>query len=178
VTFGASEPASVLALNDGSGGALVNTLDRWKLLAAETYSYSYDNYADHEGNLRFDRLMPDVVRVLDRAVRESWPLDRIAGTLETSVEEASSLLVAFRDALDVVDAPTPAESFRRSVRQAIKRALDGGIESEEEIEALVVQICYRAADLSFLLRTRNEPLHKYSDLLRREPGVQYYDEGV
>lgn len=107
----------------------MNKLDRWKLLAAETYSYSYDNYADHQ----------------------------------------------FRDALEVVDAPTPAESFRRSVRQAIKRALADGMESEEQIEALVVQVCYRAADLSFLLRSRDEPLHKYSRLLRREPGVEYDD---
>ena len=153
-------------------------LDRWKLLAAETYSYSYDNYADHQGNPRFDRSMPDDVRVLDRAVRESWPLDRIAKELERSEEDATLLLNAFRDALEVVDAPTPAESFRRSVRQAIKRALVEGIHSEEQIETLVIQICYRAADLSFLLRSRNEPLHKYSNLLRREPGVEYHDDGV
>ena len=156
----------------------MNKLDRWKLLAAETYSYSYDNYANHRGNLRFDRYMPDDVRVLDRAVRESWPLDRIAKELERSEDEASLLLSSFRDALEVVDASSPAESFRRSVRQAIKRALVEGINSEEQIEALVIQICYRAADLSFLLRSRDEPLHKYSDLLRREPGVEYHDSGA
>lgn len=156
----------------------MNKLDRWKLLAAETYSYSYDNYANHRGNLRFDRYMPDDVRVLDRAVRESWPLDRIAKELERSEDEASLLLISFRDALEVVDASSPAESFRRSVRQAIKRALVEGINSEEQIEALVIQICYRAADLSFLLRSRDEPLHKYSDLLRREPGVEYHDSGA
>ncbi len=156
----------------------MNKLDRWKLLAAETYSYSYDNYADHRGNLRFDRYMPDDVRVLDRALRESWPLDRTARELDMSEEDASLLIIAFRDALEVVDAPTPAESFRRSVRQAIKRALADGLESEEQIEALVIQICYRAADLSFLLRSRDEPLHKYSKLLRREPGVIYHDGGA
>ena len=155
----------------------MNKLDRWKLLAAETYSYSYDNYADHRGNARFDRYMPDDVRVLDRATRESWPLNRIAKELDRSEEEAGLLISAFRDALDVVDAPTPAESFRRSVRQVIKRAVREGIESEEQIEALVIQICYRAADLSFLLRSRDEPLHKYSDLLRREPGVEYHYDG-
>ena len=156
----------------------MNKLDRWKLLAAETYSYSYDNYADHRGNVRFDRYMPDDVRILDRATREWWPLARVANELERSEEEAGLLLSAFRDALEVVDAPTPAESFRRSVRQAIKRALAEGLESEDQIEGLVVQICYRAADLSFLLRTLDEPLHKYSDLLRREPGVEYYDGGA
>ena len=155
----------------------MNKLDRWKLLAAETYSYSYDHYADHRGNVRFDRYMPDDVRVLDRATGESWPLDRVAKELDRSEEEASLLISAFRDALEVVDAPTPAESFRRSVRQIIKRAVGEGIESEEQIEALVIQICYRVADFSFLLRSRDEPLHKYSDLLRREPGVEYHHDG-
>jgi hypothetical protein len=153
----------------------MNRLDRWKLLAAETFSYSYDNYADHRGNARFDRYMPDDVRVLDQAVRESWPLDRLAQKLDRSEEEAKIMLGAFRDAVEVVDAPTPAESFRRSIRQVIKRALAEGIKSDEEIEDLVVQVCYRAADLSFLLRSRDEPLHKYSDLLRRVPGVKYMD---
>ncbi|MHB0972377.1 MAG: hypothetical protein ACYC7A_20185 [Thermoanaerobaculia bacterium] len=44
------------------------------------------------------------------------------------------------------------------------------------MEGLVIQICYRAADLSYLLRMRDEPLHRYSDLLRREPGVKYPDD--
>jgi hypothetical protein len=153
----------------------MNRLDRWKLLAAETFSYSYDNYADHRGNARFDRYMPDDVRILDQAVRESWPLGRLAQKLDRSEEEAKIMLGAFHDALEVVDAPNPAESFRRSVRQVIKRALAEGIESEAKIEALVIQVCYRAADLSFLLRSRDEPLHKYSKLLRREPGVEYFD---
>src|SRR6185436_1617168 len=152
-------------------------LNRWKLLAAETYCYSYDNYSNHEGNPRFDRSMPDDIRILDRAWRESWPLDRLAVELDRSGDDAAALLDAYRDAIDVVDAPTPAESFRRSVRQAITQALKAGLESGEQIEALVVQVCYRAADLGFLLWSRHEPLHKYSGLLRREPGVQY-DDGV
>jgi hypothetical protein len=151
----------------------MTVLDRWKLLAAETFSYSYDNYADHRGNARFDRYMPEDVRILDRSIRESWPLSRVAAELERSQDHAAALLKAFHDAIEVVDAPSPAESFRRSVRQAIKRSLADGLDSDEKIDALVVQICYRAADLSFTLRTRNEPLHRYSEELRREPGVQY-----
>jgi hypothetical protein len=153
----------------------MNKLDRWKLLAAETFSYSYDNYADHRGNARFDRYMPDDVRILDHAVRDSWPLDRLARELERPEEDARVLLRSYHEALEVVDAPNPAESFRRSVRQVIKRALAEGIEGDEQVEALVVQICYRAADLSFLLRSRGEPLHTYSELLRREPDVESID---
>jgi hypothetical protein len=154
----------------------MNKLDRWKLLAAETFSYSYDNYADHRGNLRFDEYMPNGVRVLDRANRESWETERLARELEVAPDVAAELLVRFRDALEVVDAPNPAESFRRSVRQAIQRALKEGLATDEQVESLVIQVCYRGADLSYLLQLRNERLHRYSDLLRREPDVIYYDD--
>ena len=154
----------------------MNKLDRWKLLAAETFSYSYDNYADHRGNFRFDEYMPNDVRVLDRANRDSWGIERLASELDQEPQIAAKLLSAFRDAVEVVDAPNPAESFRRSVRQAIRRALRDGLDRDEEVEALVVQVCYRAADLSYLLKLRGEALHKYSDLLRREPGVIDQDD--
>ena len=154
----------------------MNKLDRWKLLAAETFGYSYDNYADHRGNLRFDEYMPNDVQVLDRANRESWGIERLAGELDLAPDIAATLLSRYRDAMEVIDAPNPAESFRRSVRQAIRRALQEGLGTDEQVETLVIQVCYRAADLSYLLKLRGEPLHKYSDLLRREPGVIYHDD--
>lgn len=154
----------------------MNKLDRWKLLAAETFCYSYDNYANHRGNRRFDEYMPNDVRVLDRANRESWEIKRLARQLEVEPDDAVELLARFRDALEVVDAPNPAESFRRSVRQVVQRALKEGLSTDKEVEDLVIQICYRGADLSYLLQLREEPLHKYSDRLRREPGVLYHDD--
>jgi hypothetical protein len=39
----------------------------------------------------------------------------------------------------------------------------------------VTQVCYRAADLGFLLDREGEPLCRYSRPLRREPGVEYDD---
>jgi hypothetical protein len=35
-------------------------MDRYKLLAAELFGYSYDNYEDHLGigHIRFEKLMP------------------------------------------------------------------------------------------------------------------------
>ena len=151
-------------------------LDRWKLLAAETYSYSYDNYANHRGNRRFDEYMPNDVRLLDRANRESWEIERLARELEVAPDLAADLLARFRDALEVVDAPSPAESFRRSVRQAVQRAMEEGLATDEQVEGLVIQVCYRAADLGYLLQLRDERLHKYSGLLRREPGVTYLED--
>jgi hypothetical protein len=41
--------------------------------------------------------------------------------------------------------------------------------STEEMEKVVVQICYRAADLAFLLDQHGEELSKYSEDLRAEP---------
>jgi len=41
--------------------------------------------------------------------------------------------------------------------------------------ALVTQICYRAADLAYLLKMRGEALSRYSRHLRKEPGVEYYE---
>jgi hypothetical protein len=157
-------------------GVQMTKLDRWKLLAADTFSYSYDNYAVHEGNLRFDEYMPNDVRILDRADREAWDIDRLAKELGVDEALATDLLERYRGALQIVDAPNPAESFRRSIRRVIHQARKEGLESDEQLEALVIQICYRVADLSFLLRSGNEPLHKYSDLLRRVPGVIYDDD--
>jgi len=38
----------------------------------------------------------------------------------------------------------------------------------------VVQICYRTADLGFLLKRDGEPLSKYSQDLRAEPGICHW----
>ncbi|HET8866061.1 MAG TPA: hypothetical protein VFM80_10225, partial [Gracilimonas sp.] len=69
----------------------------------------------------------------------------------------------------IIDAPSPAESFRRGVRHSIRHALNEGLESDKDIEKLVVQICYRAADLSYLLDLSNQKLSKYSEELREDP---------
>ena len=55
-------------------------MTREQLLAAEIFSYSFDNYANHLGigNVRFDRLMPETVRRLARAEAEGWDDQRLA----------------------------------------------------------------------------------------------------
>jgi len=152
-------------------------MNRYHLLAAEIYGYSYDNYEDHLGiNIRYDKLMPKDAKLLERAVAEDWPLERIARELDRDPDEAAALREAFRAAREVVDAPTPAESFRRAVRQLIKTEVARGLNDDKSIEKLVVQICYRAADLSFLLKRDGEPLSKYSQDLRAEPGDLSLDD--
>jgi hypothetical protein len=152
-------------------------MNRYQMLAAEIYSYSYDNYQDHLGigNIRFDKLMPDDARILERAVAESWPVHKVARKLQVDEAQAQEALRVYRAALEVVDAENPAESFRCAVRQVVERAIREGLRDENSVEHLVTQICYRAADLSFLLAREKKPLSRYSRHLRREPGVEYHE---
>ena len=151
-------------------------MERIHLLSAEIFAYSYANYEDHLGvNERFDRLMPRDAKILERAFKEGWPPEAVAKKLETSTENAKNLLDATKEALEVVDAENPAESFRVAVRQSINRALEEGLTRSESIEQLVQQICYRAADLGLLLDKEGHRLSQYSRHLRREPDTEYYD---
>jgi len=152
-------------------------VNRAQLLAAEIFGYSFANYADHLGigNVRYERLMPEDAETLETAEREGWPASQIAVALEVDVERAEGLLVAFQRAREVVDAENPAEAFRNGVRFSIWHALEEGLHDPESIEKLVTQICYRAADLAFLLEREGKTLSRYSRHLRREPGVEYYE---
>ena len=58
------------------------------------------------------------------------------------------------------------ESFRLGVKQSIIYALEKGLNSSEDIDDLVGQICYRAADLAYLLDLEQKQLSDYSELLR------------
>mgnify|MGYP000203291533 CR=1 FL=1 len=144
-------------------------MNRKQLLAAETFHYSYAHYADRLGvNIRFDELMPRDVDILERAEREGWDDARLAHALEVPEDQVEFWRDSYRRAKAIVDAPTPAESFRRGVRFSIQDAIEGGLTDERAIERLVTQICYRAADLAYLLDLRGERLSDYSLELRQE----------
>jgi hypothetical protein len=152
------------------------TMDRTQLLAAELFNYSYANYQNHlGGNERFDRLMPETVTTLEKAEHEDWPLKQLARELEVETEHAEDLLDRLRKARMVVEAENPAEAFRNGVRQSIELALDLGLENADDVEKLVKQICYRAADLAYLLEVEGSALSRYSRHLRRDPGATYFD---
>lgn len=144
-------------------------MNRKQLLAAETFHYSYAHYADHlGGNIRFDKWMPRDVNVLDRAEREGWDDARLAQALEVPEDRVEFWRVSYQRAKDIVDAPTSAESFRRGVRYSIQDAVEEGLTDDKAIERLVTQICYRAADLAYLLDLEGESLSDYSLELREE----------
>ena len=152
-------------------------MNRAQLLAAEIFGYSFANYADHLGigNVRYERLMPEDVETLETAEREGWPATKIAAALEVDIERAEEFLEAVQRAREVVDAENPAEAFRNGVRFSIWQALEEGLHDPESVEKLVTQICYRAADMAFLLERAGKTLSQYSRHLRREPGVEYYE---
>jgi hypothetical protein len=143
---------------------------REQLLAAEIFAYSFANYSNHLGigHLRFEKTMPDAARILERAEKEGWSDDRLAKAIEVEVSEAPEWRKRYRDAIEVVDAKTPIEGFRNAVRQVLTLELRRHFLADAEIESAVKQICYRAADLAFLLHQRREDLTDYSRELRRE----------
>ncbi len=95
----------------------------------------------------------------------------VAKELDVSLSKVPELRARFERARDIVDAATPADAFRRGVRYSIQDALEEGLGSPEAIERLVVQICYRAADLSVLLDSEGSALSDYSAELRVESDV-------
>jgi len=150
---------------------------RRHLLAAELFAYSFDHYRDHleVSHPRFRKLMPADVERLERARDEKRSDDWVAKELDVSLSTVPELRARFERALDIVDAATPAEAFRRGVRYSIKDAVEEGLTSADAIERLVVQICYRAADLSVLLDSEESTLSDYSAELRAESSVSGLD---
>ncbi len=144
-------------------------MDREKLLTAETFSYSYANYANHLGigHVRFEDLMPQDIRYLEQAKRKGWSLKKLARALECNEEIAERFRDSYTRAKDIVDAPNAAESFRRGVRYSILDAVEEGLDGEAAIERLVTQICYRGADLAYLLDLEGDELSHYSEELRK-----------
>jgi hypothetical protein len=151
-------------------------MERIHLLASEIFKYSYANYEEHLGiNDRFDKLMPKDAMLLESAIREKWSVESVAKKLEVPLDTAKHLITATHEALAIVDAENPAESFRRAVEQSIHYALEEGLHSQNAVERLVTQICYRAADLGMLLEREGHSLSQYSRHLRKEKDVSYYE---
>ena len=126
-------------------------MNRYHLLAAETFGYSFDNYDDHLGigHVRYETLMPDDARTLEKAEAEGSTIDRVAKAMEVDVEQAP-------DNAGVPPRPRSGRCGkpRRVVPlggpASIELAVSEGLGDEPSIERLVKQICYRAADLGLL----------------------------
>jgi hypothetical protein len=140
------------------------------MLAAEIFGYSYVHYWDHllVGNARFLTLMPDDVDALAQAEVEGWDPARIAQALDVPENVVTGYQNGYREAVQIVDAPTPAEAFRRGVYYSIQHAIQEGLDQEGAVERLVTQIGYRAADLAFRLDMEGSRLSDYEEQLKEE----------
>lgn len=149
-------------------------MKRAELIAAEVYGYSYQHYQEklEMNHPRFRKFMPDTIPILEKAEKETWTKEKLSQALDIPAEQIPGLLDSFRQAIDIVDSSNPAESFRRSIKHSIINALSEGLKNEKEIEKLVVQICYRAADLGYLIDQKGKRLTDYSIDLRCEPGIE------
>ncbi len=145
-------------------------MERKHFLAAEVYGYSYENYAGHleVNNSRFTQLMPDDIATLQKALDEEWDDAKLAEALKIDEDKAEFWRQLYRDALAIIDAETRVQSFRTAVRVSIRNSMAEGISDEDFIERLVTQICYRVADLSYLLSEEGSPLSMYAEQLREE----------
>lgn len=145
-------------------------MTRYQFLEAEIFAYSFANYAGHLGigHLRFEKSMPQTAKNLERAEQEGRGDERLAETMAVEVSEVPAWRKRYREAVEVVDAKSPAESFRRAVRQSLAFELGRHQIGDAELESAVQQICYRAADLSYLLDQKHKKFSDYSEELRRE----------
>ena len=138
-----------------------------QLLAAETFSYSYANYADHLGiNQRFDKYMPDDIDTIENIVNARKGARELAKKLDVELNIAQQILTSYLTAKDIVFAENSEASFRKGVKASILFSLESGLNSEKDINDLVRQICYRASDLAYLLDLEEKKLSDYSKALR------------
>ena len=89
---------------------------------------------------------------------------RIRYTIADAIAWAADIRLAWDE-----NKPTPAASFRVSVRQLVHRASEKGLNTDQDIAHLVKQICYRVSDLSCLLEMNGESLSDYCQALRKSP---------
>ena len=137
------------------------------LLAAETFTYSYANYADHLGNPRFDNYMPNDIDIIENIVKSKRSAKDLAKELDVDLSIAEGLLTSYLSAKDIVLAENAEASFRKGIKASILHSLESGLNSEEDIDNLVSQICYRASDFAYLLDLEGKEISDYSKALRK-----------
>ncbi|MBT3205544.1 MAG: hypothetical protein HOM14_20510 [Gammaproteobacteria bacterium] len=147
-------------------------MSKKQLLAAETFAYSYANYADHLGvNKRFDKYMPKDIDTIEKIVSAKKGAKELALKLGVTLDIAQDILTSYLTAKDIVTAKNAEASFRKGIKASILLSLESGLNSEEDIDKLVTQICYRTSDLAYLLDIEEKQLSDYSEELREEPDM-------
>ncbi|MCH4887408.1 hypothetical protein EZV73_07490 [Acidaminobacter sp. JC074] len=143
-------------------------MNRYRYIAAEMYGYSYDEYQRKlsSGNTRFTKYMPETVEAIERALEENWDHKKIAKVLEVDLDNVPEWIESFLHAKEIVDSKHAGESFRNGVKRSILHAIDVGLDSDDKVDNLVEQICYRLADFSYLIKREQKKPEDYSDYFR------------
>jgi len=151
-----------------------------QLLTAELFDYSYDNYADHleVGNARFKKIMPEFCATLGEAIDNKLPKEKIAQRLKIDPDKVDSWIKSYKDSAEIVNAVNPSEAFRISLQKIMYGKMKENLDTKEKIDDLIIQICYRVADLGYLLELEKSELSDYSDWLRRDKDVDYSMMGL
>ncbi len=131
-------------------------LTRKELLAAETFDYGYVQYRDYQSGSG-DSWLNDI-DTLERAEREGWEPSRIAQATNICEGDLWHYLRNFRDGKKIVNAPNPAEGFRRAVRCAIQSNLEFGTFDEE---ILVSYFGRRMSDLGYCVDMEGRSITYY-----------------
>lgn len=136
-------------------------MKRYDYIAAEIFGYSYSHYQDKIdiGNRRFYRIMPNDVKLLEKAINESWSSEKIADKLDVDVERVSELKEAFHSACKVVDQPSSEAVFEAGIRNTIENTLsEFNIDSDTK-ELLVEQLMYRGKDYKYLMENEFKDIY-------------------
>ena len=143
-------------------------MNRVQYLAAEVFGYSYDHYQEkvEMRHIRFTKYMPNTIRQLEKAESDSISDIKLAEIVEIDVDKIKGLKEAFENAKRIVDTKNAGVSFENGVRASVKNFMEKENIQGVNVENLVEQIFYRAADLGFLLKEENKELSDYSEMLR------------
>ena len=109
--------------------------------------------------------MPDKVKLIFNPHADKGNAWRLASTLQSLIERQGG-------------ASWAATEYPGHATELTLNAANEGLDSKERIEDLVIQICYRVADLGYLLKLENGELADYTDWLRREKDVDYSGIGL
>jgi hypothetical protein len=148
-------------------------MERRHFLAAQIYGYSYIHYAENldQENVRFTTLMTEEVAILEEAERDNWEPQRLAQALGIEEEKVGIWQELYQTSKHIVDAGSCIDSFRTSIRSILREAASESLDQDEVVEHVVAQICFRAADLGYLLDIENKRLSDYANHLRQPNGV-------
>ena len=136
-------------------------MKRYDYIAAEMFGYSYSHYQDKIdiGNRRFYQIMPNEVRLLEKAINESWPTERLADKLEVDASRVSELKEAFYNACKIVDQPSPEAAFEAGIRNTVENTLSELSIDSNTKELLIEQLMYRGKDYKYLLEKEFKDLY-------------------